>query len=139
IRELRKNLREQRSLVNTLKIEVAQSSKEADNRYYALERAILSRIEAEKSENQSGFLIDVVESLFVSSTDPESAKARELAAKDAHQYAVEKAEKLASTLQGEVNNLHKLTAEYNKTLRSHLDNESQIKRLLVHLRNNILY
>lgn len=139
IRELRKNLREQRSLVNTLKIEVAQSSKEADNRYYALERAILSRIEAEKSENQSGFFIDAVESLFVSATDPESAKARELAAKDAHQYAVEKAEKLASTLQGEVNNLHKLTTEYNHTLRSHLDNESQIKRLLVHLRNNILY
>ena len=39
----------------------------------------------------------------------------------------------------EVDTLHKLTAEYNKTLRDHLDNETRVKRLLVHIRNNIMY
>ena len=71
--------------------------------------------------------------------DPEAAKARELAAKDAHQYAVEKAEKAAAALRQEVNSLHTLTREYNTTLRDHLDNETRVKRLLVHIRNNIFY
>src|SRR5262249_25840254 len=139
LRELRKNLRQQRNLVETLRIELAIASNEAENRYRALESAIERRIDEEHAENTDGWFSDVKDFFGGNGQDPEAAKARELAAKDAHQYAVEKAEKAASALQQEVANLHAVTAEYNDALRNHLDNETRVKRLLVHLRNNILY
>jgi hypothetical protein len=139
LRELRKNLRQQRNLVETLRIELSIASNEAENRYRALESAIEKRIDEEHAEKTDGWFSDVGEFFGGGGQDPEAAKARELAAKDAHQYAVEKAEKAASALQQEVANLHKCTAEYNDTLRGHLDNETRVKRLLVHIRNNIFH
>jgi hypothetical protein len=139
LRELRKNLRQQRNLVETLRIELAISSNEAENRYRSLEAAIEKRIGEESAERTDGWFSDVGDFFGGGGQDPEAAKARELAAKDAHQYAVEKAEKAAAAMREEVNNLHALTTEYNKTLRMHLDNETRVKRLLVHIRNNIFY
>ena len=139
LRELRKNLRQQRNLVDSLRIELSVASTEADNRYRALETAIQKRIGEESAEKTDGWFSDVGDFFGGGGQDPEAAKARELAAKDAHQYAVEKAEKAAAALRQEVNNLHALTREYNDTLRMHLDNETRVRRLLVHIRNNIFY
>ncbi len=139
IRELRKNLRQQRSLVETLRIELSVASAEAANRYQALEGAIENRVGIEQAENTEGWFSNVSEFFGGDDRDPESAKARELAAQDAHRYAVEKSEKAGAALRQEMNNLNMLTNEYNKTMQSHLDNETRIKRLLVHIRNNILY
>ena len=139
LRELRRNLRQQRNLVETLKIELSMARSEADNRYRALEARIRERIGEEHREETDGWFSDVVDFFGGGGQDPEAAKARELAAKDAHQYAVEKAEKMAASVRQEVDTLHKLTAEYNKTLRDHLDNETRVKRLLLHIRNNIIY
>jgi hypothetical protein len=44
LRELRKNLRQQRNLVETLRLELSIASNEARNRYRALERMIERRI-----------------------------------------------------------------------------------------------
>lgn len=139
LRELRKNLRQQRNLVDTLRLEVSVASNEARNRYRALENLIEKRIVEEEGENSDGFFSDVGDFFGGGGQNPEAAKAREVAAKDAHQYAVEKQEKSAAALRQEMGSLHALTAEYNKTLRDHLDNETCVKRLLVHLRNNIFY
>jgi hypothetical protein len=139
LRELRRNLRQQRNLVETLRLELSVASDEADNRYRALENEIRKRIGEESAERTDGWFSDVKDFFGGGGQDPEAAKARELAARDAHQYAVEKAEKAASALQQEVANLHTLTKEYNDTLRNHLDNETRCERLLVHLRNNIFY
>jgi hypothetical protein len=139
IRELRRNLRQQRNLVEILKLELSMARSRAENRYSALEKAIRERIEEARQETTDGFLSDIGDFFTGGGQDPESAKAMELAAKDAHEYAVEKAEKMASALSQEMDTLHKITAEYNKTLRQHLDYEVQIKRLLVHLRDNIIY
>jgi hypothetical protein len=139
LRELRKNLRQQRNLVETLRIEFSAASVEADNRYRALETAITDRIDEEHDERTDGWFSDVGDFFGGGGQDPEAAKARELAAKDAHQYALEKAEKVAVSLRQEVNTLHTLTEAYNKTLQMRLDNETQVKRLLVHIRNNIFY
>ena len=163
LRELRKNLRQQRNLVDTLRIEFSAASMQADNRYRALESQIARRINEESAEATDGLIDDVVEkigrgavlSAFIGipglsslipgagtvgkGQDPEAAKARELAAKDAHQYAVEKAEKVSAALRQEMNILHTLTDQYNKTLQAWLDNETKVKRLLVHIRNNIFY
>lgn len=151
LRELRKNLRQQRNLVETLRIEFSAASMQADNRYRALESAITKRIGQEHAEATDGLLNDVadffgrgpgISALFGSGgggPDPEAAKARELAAKDAHQYALEKAEKAAAALKQEVNTLHTLTDQYNKAMQERLDNETKVRRLLVHIRNNIFY
>lgn len=139
LRELRKNLRQQRNLVDTLRLELSHAREEADSRYRALERAVEKRIGEQAAENTDGWFSDIGEFFGGGGQDPEAAKARELAAKDAHQHAVEQAEKAAAAMQREVNQLHKLTMTYNDTLREHLNNETRVKRLLVHLRNNIFY
>ncbi len=139
LRELRKNLRQQRNLVETLRLELAMAGRQAENRYQALENAIAKRIGEESEEKTDGWFSDVKDFFGGGGQDPEAAKARELAAKDAHQYAVEKAEKAAAALRQEVTTLHHLTTEYNNTLRNHLDNETRVSRLLAHLRNNIFY
>lgn len=139
LREMRRNLRQQRNLVETLRIEFSSASMQADNRYRALEWAITQRIAAEEAEDTDGWLSDIGDAVFGGGQSPEAAKAREMAAKDAHQYALEKAEKASAALKQEVNTLHQLTEAYNRALQARLDNETQVKRLLVHLRNNILY
>lgn len=139
LRELRKNLRQQRNLVDTLRIEFSAASMEADNRYKALETAIGTRIDEEHKERTDGLGNDIWDFFGGGGQDPEAAKARELAAKDAQQYALEKAERAAAALTQEVNALHTLTETYNKTLQNRLDNETRVKRLLVHIRNNIFY
>jgi hypothetical protein len=139
LRELRKNLRQQRNLVETLRIEFSAASVEADNRYKALEAAIGNRIDEEHRERTDGAVNDIFDFFGGGGQDPEAAKARELAAKDAQQYAMEKAEKAAAALRQEVNTLHTLTEAYNKGVQARLDNETKVKRLLVHIRNNIFY
>ena len=141
LRELRKNLRQQRNLVETLRIEFSAASMQADNRYQALESQIATRIGAESEEETESLANDVWDffSGGADDDDPGAAKARELAAKDSHQYALEKAEKVSAALRQEMSILHTLTDQYNKTLQARLDNETKVKRLLVHIRNNIFY
>jgi hypothetical protein len=139
LRELRKNLRQQRNLVDTLRIEFSAASVEADNRYKALESAINNRIDEEHKERTDGLGNDIWDFFGGGGQDPEAAKARELAAKDAHQYAMEKAEKAAAALRQEVNTLHTITDQYNNTLKNRLDNETKVNRLLVHICKNIFY
>ena len=139
LRELRKNLRQQRNLVATLQIEFSAASMEADNRYKALETAISNRIDEEHREATDGFGNDLLDFFGGGGQDPQAAKARELAAKDAHQYAKDKAEKAAAALRQEVNTLHTLTENYNRTLQDRLDNETKVKRFMVHICYNITH
>lgn len=139
IRELRANLRHQRNLVDTLRIELSQASHESESRYRALEGAIKRRIGEEEAEATDGWFSDVGDFFGGGGQDPEAAKARELAARDAHRYAVERMEKAEAALRAEMNTLHRMTGEYNDALRDHLDAETRVRRLLVHLRNNIFH
>lgn len=139
IRELRKNLRTQRQLVETLKRELAFLRKDSDNRYVALESAIDKRLAEESDRNTDTFWNDVGEFFGGTKEDPEGAKAREMAARDAHAYAVEKSEKMAAALQREMNALHQLTADYNKAMRDHLDKKTMVARYKTHVKNNIVY
>lgn len=139
VRELRKNLRQQRRLVETLELELTMREAEVNNRYTALENSITNRIKEESAERTDGFFADISQFFGGDGQDPEAAKARELAAKDAHQHAVEKAEKIARALSQEVNNLHAITEAYNKKLEDHLNTETMVSRLKTHVKNNILY
>jgi hypothetical protein len=139
VRELRKNLRQQRRLVDTLEGELSMREAEVNNRYVALENKINRRISVEERENNDGWLSDIGDSIFGGGQNPEGAKARELAASDAHRSAVEQAEKIAMALRQEVNNLHTITEAYTKKMEDHLNVETMVSRLKTHVKNNILY
>lgn len=140
IRELRKNLRQQRTLVNQLQVEFSKLKHDVDSKYNAMQRSIDERINQEHVKrtyrwwwwwNQS----DRPDA----PPDPEMAKALEQAATDEHKYAIEKAEKTSLSVQREVNALHQLTIDYNNVMREHLDRITQTRRLITHIKENILY
>ena len=140
IRELRKNLRQQRTLVTNLQLEFSKLKQDVENKYAAMERAVRERIEEEhvKRTYRWWWWWDNPNRPDAP-PDPEMAKALEQAATDEHKYAVEKAEKMALSVQREVNALHQITLEYNGAMREHLDRLTQTRRLIAHIKNNILY
>ena len=139
--ELRKNLRQQRSLVNNLQLEFSKLRQDVDNKYAAMDRSVRSRIQEEHYKrfyNKWWWWVNNNERPNTP-PDPEMAKALEQAATDEHRYAVEKAEKMALSVQREVNALNQLTSEYNSVKREHLDRLVQCRRLMAHIRENIIY
>ena len=102
LRELRKNLRQQRNLVDDAAdrvLELPAVRPRTSTR--ALERADRANGSTRSTRSVPTAAGSDVGRLLRRrrAQDPEVAKARELAAKDAHQYAVEKAEKVAPALQ----------------------------------------
>ncbi|MGZ8097108.1 MAG: DUF2225 domain-containing protein, partial [Methylosarcina sp.] len=59
IRELRKNLRQQRSLVNTLQIEFSKLKQDVENKYAAMERAVQERISEEHNKKDLEMVVVV--------------------------------------------------------------------------------
>lgn len=140
IRELRKNLRQQRTLVNQLQVEFSKLKQGVENKYAAMERAVQERISEEHNKRTYRWWWWWHQPNRPDEPpDPEMAKALEQAATDEHKYAVEKAEKMSLSVQREVNTLHQLTIDYNKVMQEHLDRLTQTRRLLAHLKENILY
>ncbi len=140
LRELRKNLRQQRTLVDNLQLEFSKLKQDVENKYAAMERAVQERINEEHEKRTFRWWWWWNEPNRPDTPpDPEMAKALEQAATDEHKYAIEKAEKMALSVQREVNVLQQITQRYNDTMREHLDRITQIRRLLAHIKNNILY
>ena len=145
IRELRKNLRLQRKTVDRLKAELAGLRAAADSRYSALERAVSTRISEEFDQRRPEKYIDrsgifpIVRKRYRTELDPETAKALEAAARDAHEAAIEKAENVATTLQRELQQLAQATDDFSKAYRQYLDDLAAVTRLKTHIKNNIIY
>jgi len=140
IRELRKNLRQQRTLVNQLQVEFSKLKREVDNKYASLQSRINTRIDTEHDKRfYKWWWWWGRDNRPDEPPDPEMAKAMEAAAADDHKHAVEQAEKMALSVQREVNSLHQLTLEYNEAMREHLDRMTQVRRLIAHIKENILY
>jgi len=139
IRELRKNLRSQRQTVEALKVELAQLNSEADNRYAVLEDTIKQRIRQEQNKESDNIWDSIGEFFGAANPTPEAAKAREMAARDAQAYAADKAQKMSLNLQREMNTLQSITADYIKAMQDHLDELAMVERLLLHIKENILY
>lgn len=139
IREYRRNLRTQHQLVETLQRELAALNQYADNRYQNLLDTIKRRVNAQSEEESDGWFETVGEFFGGGQESAEAAKAREMAARDEQAYAADKAQKTGLNLQREVNALQSMTADYNKALRDHLDKKTMVGRLLLHIKNNIIY
>jgi len=140
IRELRKNLRQQRTLVTNLQVEFSKLQRQVDNKYAALQSTVGNRIDEEHDKRfYKWWWWWGRQNRPNDPPDPEMAKALEAAAADDHKHAVEQAEKMSLSVQREVNALHQLTSDYNAVMREHLDRITQTRRLITHIKENILY
>lgn len=140
IRELRKNLRQQRTLVNHLQLEFSKLKKQVDNKYAYLQSQVSGRINEEHEKRfYKWWWWWGRDHKPNDPPDPEMAKAMEAAAADDHKHAVEQAEQMSMAVQRETNNLHQLTKDYNSVMREHLDRITQTRRLVTHIKENILY
>ena len=143
LRELRKNMREQRRLVRSLEKEFAKLERDVANKYSTLQESVDERIDEE--HDKRFYKRTLINRLFgggsdpAQKPDPEMAKALEQAAADDHQYAVEQSKQLSMAVQRESNAMRSITRDYNKTMKQHLNALLAVKRLLTHIRENILY
>lgn len=74
-----------------------------------------------------------------SDVSPEAQQVREDAARDAHDRAVKQARDLQARLERETTALTTLTETYTKQLSEHLNRKTQIARLRVHIKANIMF
>lgn len=140
IRELRKNLRQQRTLLNSLQLEFSKLKMLVEDKYAFLQSRVNSRIDEEHNKRfYKWWWWWRDDNKPDTPPDPEMAKAMEQAAADDHKHAVEQAEKMSMSLQRELTTLHQLTIDYNNVMRDHLDRMTQTRRLISHIKNNILY
>lgn len=145
LKELNKNLKLQRRLVEELKQEVSELQEQAKGRYEALEDAIADRIEQKRGEEADGLAVNLNEWVWGldlkgdARETPEVAKAVEQAAEDAHEHAVMQAKEATSKLQKELSELNAISEKYSKLLSQHLNRKTQVERCKAHIKDNILY
>ena len=139
LKELKKNIDIQRSVVNELKIELQQLTSESEKRYDEFEDYVNKNLDTIEAEETDGWKNDVWQFFKGGGQSTEAAKLREEAAKDAYQRSLEKAKEAKLLLTREVSNLNALTEKYAKELSNHLNRKTQISRLKVHVKENILY
>jgi hypothetical protein len=139
LEELRKSMELQRGVMEEIKEEVAVIHRQAGARYAALERSVERGAEVALGDDiitygtGPGFRFRRVEE------NEESARIREEAAKDAHERAAREEKEMRARLEREVTALAAATEAYTKALREHLDRKTQVARLRVHVKENILY
>ena len=141
LKELYKNLAQQRQLLDLLKEELVAVRQELDDRYAALEKSIEERANIVGGESTEGVAEKVWE-FFGGSEDQESLEAARIledAAKDAYEKAAREEKDMRARLEREVTALTATTEAYNKALSQHLNRKAQIARLRVHVKENILY
>lgn len=141
IRELRKNLRQQRTLLNNLKLEFAKLRQRVEDKYSLLQSRTRERIDEEHDKRfyRYQWWWWGYPNRPDTPPDPEMAKALEQSAADDHAHAVEQAKEMALTVQREMNTLNQLTTEYNNAMQQHWDLITQTRRLITHIKENILY
>ncbi|HKE83371.1 MAG TPA: hypothetical protein VKB50_06440 [Vicinamibacterales bacterium] len=140
LQEMYQNLQQQRRLLGDLKEELVELQQQSGRRYAALQKSVEQRAQAIDAEEGEGFLSEGVEGLFGSmDASPEATRVREDAAKDAYDRAVKQERDKQASLQREMTALNSLTETYARELSDHLNRKTQISRLRVHLKANIMY
>jgi len=157
LKEMSKNVELQRKLVAELKEEIMVYRRMSGQRYAALEEEIASSARAAEDEGggRGGVLGDIgafalggtgglllkkgTDFLFGDDKSPEAARIRERAARDAYEKAEQEERDFLGRLNQEVSALNAITQAYTKALSEHLNQKTQIARLRVHVKQNILY
>jgi hypothetical protein len=153
LKEMRKNVDQQRKLTNELKEEVVAYRELAGDRYTALERAIERSAKAAEKGSSGGLfgpigdlipgtrLVEKGVDFLAGDGDksPEAAQIRERAARDAYEKALQEERDLMARLNREITALNAMTEAYTRALSEHLNRKTEISRLRVHVKQNILH
>ena len=156
LKVMKENLKRHRRLAEELKDQLLASQAQVARRYEALEAAIDRQ--AGLASDDGGFFdpffgpvksLAISDDILNSTADvlldggddgtPEEARIRREAAKDAFERAAREEKDLRARLEREVTVLNQTTEAYTKTLSEHLNQQTQIMRLRVHVKQNILY
>ncbi|MEU9087465.1 hypothetical protein [Streptomyces sp. NPDC048357] len=140
LREQFENVEQQRRLVESVRQGLVSVRSQLGRRYAALERSIERRAEAVEAEDSEGLLGKAAE-FFTGDSDEseESARIREEAARDAYERAARQERDSLARLEREVTALQSLSDAYTAALAQHLNRKTQVARLRVHVKANILY
>jgi hypothetical protein len=140
LRETSKNVEQQRKLVAELKDEVMVYRRMSGQRYAALENAIRRSARAAEAGGGEGLVEKAVEFLVgESGEDPEAARIRERAAREAYEKAEQEERDFLGRLNQEVTALNTITEAYTKALSEHLNQKTQIARCRAHIAWGIEY
>jgi hypothetical protein len=141
LRELYKNLEQERTVVDDLKEEVIVVKEQVGTRYRALEREMERYADAIEAKDEGGGIIPMPVGFLPASGDVSADAARERteAARDAAERAAKELKDLQARLDRETTALAALTESYTKQLSEHLNRKAQIDRLRVHIKGNIFY
>ncbi|MEO1084416.1 MAG: hypothetical protein AAFY88_09245, partial [Acidobacteriota bacterium] len=138
--ELRRHMNQQRELVETLKESLADLRSQLGRRYATLEDALEHRARV-ISHNDGESIGERALDWFHGSAgeSEEAARLREDAARDSMDRAAREEGEQSGRLQQEITVLDRVTAEYTAKAAAHLNRKTQISRLQVHIKQNILY
>ena len=152
LHEMRKSLAQQRSLVDELKEDVAESRSLTETRYSSLQRSMERTARAQDDEDGGGLLgfaknlnsLTAVHAftgrLFGSDDEePEAARVREAAARDAYERELHRLADLESRLGAANTSLARATEEYASRISTHLTNVVLVEELKNHIKDNALY
>ena len=143
LRELYKNVEQQRHLVEELKGDLVAIQAQVNSKYATLAGELEKHAAAVEAEQTSGgfTLLPLPVPVLPNDSDisVEAAKERaDTARADAERKERERRD-VQARLDREVTTLTAITETYTKTLSEHLNRREQILRLLVHVKANILY
>ena len=141
--QLRKNVEQQRAVIDSLRQQVTELHAVTATRYVALEQEIARRANLIASGTDgAGILESILDpiGLFSPGGDPKAAaQIREDAAKDAAERAAREENDLRARLTSEVTALNTATDSYTRQLTEYLNRRAQVDRLELHIKENILY
>ncbi len=151
LEQLRENIKIQRKIVTRLEEQLVALKKEVSTRYRAFEAAVDKKAGLAGEENISfglaeeldptGIVDSVSDFLFGDDDgiDVEEARIRQEAATSAYEKAARDSDEMLSRIEREVSTLNAITAGYTKKLTEYLNIKTDNKRLLVHIKENILH
>ena len=149
IEEMKANVNQQRCIVNELRQELAIASRQA-----TMQRALMDQAVYQKSGASSAGLIGDVENiasnvindvgnfLFGGGSGQQNAdqnNSNRQALQERAEEAADQVRDLTFRLEREVTALNSLTEAYTKALREHNNHLTEIARLQVHVKDNIMY
>lgn len=139
LEEQRINLEQQRAMVANLQEEFLAIKQQYNNDYKKMEESVERKIKAIE-ENHYGHFRRFKDIIIDQSADfLDVAKAREESYREEYEKTMKDEREMRARLEREVTALQSATDNYTKMLADHMNIETSIKRLQVHVKENILY
>jgi len=151
LEEMRTNVSQQRCLVNELRQELAIASQQATIQRSLMDQAVYQKSGAASSgilgtvENVAGDVVNSIGSFLFgggssqNTPSPDMNNSNRQALQERADQAADQVRDLMFRLEREVTALNALTETYTKALREHNNHLTEIVRLQVHVKDNIMY